>query len=51
MDTGRLSVDVPEAWVLPANAVGNRANQRVVFLYRDGKASRLPVQAGRSAGT
>ena len=47
----RLTADMPEAWVLPANAVVKQADQTVVFLHRDGKAGRLPVQAGRSDGT
>jgi RND family efflux transporter MFP subunit len=49
--TARISAEMPEAWVLPANAVVKQAEQVVVFVYRAGKAVRLPVQSGRSDGT
>jgi HlyD family secretion protein len=47
----RITAEMPEAWVLPANAVVQQADQTVCFLYRDGKAVRLPVRAGRTDGT
>jgi RND family efflux transporter MFP subunit len=46
----RITAPMPEAWVLPANAVVKQADQTVCFLYRDGKAVRLPIQPGRSDG-
>jgi RND family efflux transporter MFP subunit len=48
--TARIAAEMPEAWVLPANAVVKQAEQTVVFLHRDGKAVRLPIKAGRSDG-
>jgi RND family efflux transporter MFP subunit len=48
--TARIAADMPEAWVLPANAVVKQAEQMVCFLHRDGKAVRVPIQAGRSDG-
>jgi HlyD family secretion protein len=47
----RITVEMPAAWVLPANAVVKQADQTVCFLYRDGKAVRLPVRSGRTDGT
>ncbi|HJZ93207.1 MAG TPA: efflux RND transporter periplasmic adaptor subunit, partial [Gemmataceae bacterium] len=47
----RITAEMPEAWVLPANAVVKQADQTVCFLYRDGKAVRLPIQPGRTDGT
>lgn len=47
----RITAPMPEAWVLPANAVVKQADQTVVFLYRDGKAIRLRIQPGRTDGT
>ena len=47
----RISAEMPKAWVLPAGAVVKQAEQVVVFLYRDGKAVRVPVRSGRSDGT
>ncbi|HKB04935.1 MAG TPA: efflux RND transporter periplasmic adaptor subunit, partial [Gemmataceae bacterium] len=48
--SARITAEMPEAWVLPANAVVQQAEQTVCFLYRDGKAVRLPVRAGRTDG-
>ena len=47
----RITAEMPPAWVLPANAVVKQADQTVCFLYRDGKAVRLPIQPGRTDGT
>jgi RND family efflux transporter MFP subunit len=47
----RITADMPEAWVLPANAVVKQADQTVCFLHQDGKAVRLPIQPGRTDGT
>jgi HlyD family secretion protein len=47
----RIVSEMPAAWVLPVTAVLKQADQTVVFLARDGKAVRLPVQPGRSDGT
>jgi len=47
----RITAAMPEAWVLPANAVVRQADQTVCFLYQDGKAVRLPIQPGRTDGT
>lgn len=49
--TARITVEMPPAWVLPANAVVKQADQTVVFLHRDGKAGRLSVRPGRTDGT
>jgi RND family efflux transporter MFP subunit len=49
--TARITVPMPEAWVLPANAIVKQADQTACFLYRDGKAARLMIRAGRSDGT
>jgi HlyD family secretion protein len=46
-----ITAPMPEAWVLPANAVVKQADQTVCFLYSDGKAVRLPIQPGRTDGT
>jgi HlyD family secretion protein len=46
-----ITAEMPPAWVLPANAVVKQADQTVCFLYRDGKAVRLPIQPGRTDGT
>jgi HlyD family secretion protein len=46
----RITAEMPEAWTLPANAVVKQADQTVCFLYRDGKAVRLPIQPGRTDG-
>jgi RND family efflux transporter MFP subunit len=48
--TARITAEMPEAWVLPTDAVVKQAEQTVCFLYRDGKAVRLPIKAGRSDG-
>jgi HlyD family secretion protein len=47
----RITAPMPEAWVLPANAVVKQADQTVCFLYQDGKAVRTPIQPGRTDGT
>jgi RND family efflux transporter MFP subunit len=47
----RITAEMPPAWVLPANAVVKQADQTVCFIYRDGKAVRVPIQAGRTDGT
>jgi multidrug efflux pump subunit AcrA (membrane-fusion protein) len=47
----RITAEMPPAWVLPANAVVKQADQTVCFIYRDGKAVRLPIQPGRTDGT
>jgi len=47
----RITAPMPEAWVLPSNAVVKQADQTVVFLLRDGKAVRLRIQPGRTDGT
>jgi HlyD family secretion protein len=47
----RITAEMPEAWVLPANSVVKQADQTVCFLFRDGKAVRLPIQPGRTDGT
>ena len=49
--SAKITATMPEAWVLPVNAVVKQADQTVVFLHRDGKAIRLPIQPGRSDGT
>jgi HlyD family secretion protein len=49
--TVRIVSEMPAMWVLPAAAVLKQADQTVVFLARDGKAVRLPVQPGRTDGT
>jgi RND family efflux transporter MFP subunit len=49
--TAKISAEMPQAWVLPANAVVKQAEQMVVFVYRDGKAVRVPIQSGRTDGT
>lgn len=46
----KITAPMPEAWTLPANAVVKQAEQMVVFLHRDGKAVRVPIQSGRSDG-
>lgn len=46
----KITAPMPEAWTLPANAVVKQAEQMVVFLHKDGKAVRLPVQSGRTDG-
>jgi len=46
----RITAEMPEGWTLPANAVVKQADQTVCFLYRDGKAVRLPIQPGRTDG-
>jgi HlyD family secretion protein len=46
----RITAPMPEAWTLPANAVVKQADQTVCFVYRDGKAVRLPIQPGRTDG-
>jgi HlyD family secretion protein len=47
----RITAEMPPAWVLPANAVVKQADQTVCFLFRDGKATRLSIQPGRTDGT
>jgi HlyD family secretion protein len=49
--TSKISAEMPEVWVLPANTVVKQAEQMVCFLYRDGKAVRQPIQTGRTDGT
>jgi HlyD family secretion protein len=48
--TAQISAEMPETWVVPANAIVKQAEQVVCFLYRDGKAVRLAIQPGRSDG-
>jgi RND family efflux transporter MFP subunit len=48
--TSSIAAEMPEAWVLPANAVVKQAEQVVCYLYRDGKAVRLPIRTGRTDG-
>jgi len=47
----RITAEMPPAWVLPADAVVKHADQTVCFIYRDGKAIRVPIQPGRTDGT
>jgi RND family efflux transporter MFP subunit len=49
--TAKVYAEMPEAWMLPANAVVKQAEQMACFLYRDGKAVRMLIQTGRTDGT
>ena len=46
----QITAPMPEAWVLPKNAVVKQAEQVVCYVYRDGKAVRTPIRSGRSDG-
>ena len=45
-----LTVTLPEAWTLPAGAVVRQGDAAYAVAVRDGKAVRVPVQAGVSDG-
>jgi len=46
----RISVKVPENWVLPVSAVLKQADLHVCYLLQDDKAQRLVIKAGRTDG-
>jgi RND family efflux transporter MFP subunit len=46
----RISVKVPENWVLPVSAVLKQADTHVCYLWQDNKAQRLVIKAGRTDG-
>lgn len=46
----RISVKVPENWVLPVSAVLKQADLHVCYLFQDNKAQRLVIKTGRTDG-
>jgi multidrug efflux pump subunit AcrA (membrane-fusion protein) len=46
----RITVAMPEAWAVPAAAVGKVGDEPVVYLAEGGKAARTPVQLLRGDG-
>jgi RND family efflux transporter MFP subunit len=46
----RISVKVPENWVLPVSAVLKQADLHVCYFLQDNKAQRLVIKTGRTDG-
>ncbi len=46
----KITADLPEAWLLPAAAVGKQGDAAFCYQVRDGKAVKLPVRLGRGNG-